>query len=72
MQPEEPEPRPLHVDLLLALRQRRRWSQSQLAHQLGLSLSTIANWESGRHDPHPIWIATLHDLLKATSTSEAS
>jgi len=65
MQPEldQPDTLPLHVQLLLHVRARHHWTQAALAQQLGVSLSTIANWEAGRHDPHPVWLRTLRDLL---------
>lgn len=40
------------VGILIArARQRRRWSQRQLAEALQVSTSTVANWERGEHFP---------------------
>jgi transcriptional regulator with XRE-family HTH domain len=52
-----------HVRLLLAIRTQRNWSQAQLAQHLSLHVNTIANWERGLADPHPMWLQVLRSLL---------
>ena len=47
-----PQPSGIGVRLKTA-RQERRLSQSELADRVGLSQSTIAQWESGHHSPRP-------------------
>lgn len=47
------------------MRQRRSLTQLELAHQLGVTPSTIQNWERGRHRPsmkHLRRIAELFDI----------
>lgn len=56
-----------HVRLILAIRRQRGYTQLDLAHHLGVSLSTIANWESGRTDPHPMWVQLLRQLILKNS-----
>ncbi len=57
------EDEPAHVRLLLAVRRTRKWTQRELAQELAVSTSTIAGWERGRTDPHPVWLASLRALL---------
>lgn len=55
--------------LLRALRNRRGWSQEYLAAQSGHHLSTVSRWERGTLVPDPSQLATLCQLLNA-STNE--
>ncbi len=56
---------PNHIRLLLAIRKKRGWTQQQLACELFVHKSTIANWERGITDPHPSWVQRLEVLLNA-------
>ena len=50
------------------IRQARKaqgYSQSDLAHRVGVSQPAIANWESGVHDPRRLTLAKLADALGA-------
>ena len=54
---------PIHVQLLLAVRQKHGWSQEQLGRVLLVSRWTIMRWEAGEKDP-PVFIkAALLELL---------
>lgn len=44
-------------------RERRRWSQIELARRIGVSESTIRRWESGERTPHPFYRYKLHAVL---------
>lgn len=54
---------PLHARELLAVRQKRGWTQQQLAKALGVSETTVYNWERGRSEPHPHRMAHIRRLL---------
>jgi putative transcriptional regulator len=62
---------PFHVRMLLAIRTQRHWTQQDLAMQLGVSVSTIAAWESGRREPHVVWLRTLRVLLEEPLAPDA-
>jgi transcriptional regulator with XRE-family HTH domain len=47
---------------LREFRQRAGWTQTVLAHKLGVTRSTIARWEGGRTTPIPIYLAVLGHL----------
>lgn len=38
-------------DLIRALRARCKWTQAQLADQLGVHVRTVQHWETGGDDP---------------------
>lgn len=52
--------------LLLAVRKQRKWTQAQLAHELGVSARTIRDWEHDRAQPHPRYLSMLREMLNAT------
>jgi len=39
------------INKLYQLRKKMRWPQQKLAFELGVSISTIARWESGKNTP---------------------
>ena len=39
-------------------------TQAELANKLGVRQATVADWERGKHKPHPIFIKTLNDITK--------
>lgn len=43
-------------------RERRGWSQEELAERIGVNVSTVGHWESGRHEPGPYYRLKLHAL----------
>lgn len=45
------------------LRNQRGLTQTQLAHRIGMSHSTIASWETGTRDPHSTMIVKLGDFF---------
>ncbi len=51
---------------LRELRAEKGWSQAELAHQIGVSPSTIYNWESGRFEPR---MSQLRDLATALNVT---
>jgi transcriptional regulator with XRE-family HTH domain len=62
---------------LAKLRERAGVTQRQLAHALGVTITTISNWERGVKQPHPslpqvkvmteVLQCTLDELVEATS-----
>jgi transcriptional regulator with XRE-family HTH domain len=49
-------------DSIRRAREKRDWTQDELAHALGVSTMTIRNWESGRHSPKNA-LARIEELL---------
>jgi putative transcriptional regulator len=45
------------------LRQKKYWTQSQLAAMIGVQSQTIANIESGRNRPHATTLQKLADVF---------
>lgn len=56
--------RPLHVQLLIGIRLKHNWSQSQLARALMTSRRTIVRWETGESEPPLFVLAALRELLE--------
>jgi transcriptional regulator with XRE-family HTH domain len=56
---------------IVAARGRRGWSQTRLAHEVGVSLKAIQQWESGAVTPHRGNEARLAAVLLDTAPSEA-
>jgi DNA-binding XRE family transcriptional regulator len=54
---------PQHALKLLAIRQRHHWPQARLAVELGCARSTVARWEQGERDPHPMLMPIFDQLL---------
>ena len=50
-------------------RERRRWSQRELADKLGVDIKSISNWETGRTTPKSS-IGALEDVLGISLTAE--
>ncbi len=53
------------------LKQRRKWlnlTQQQVADELGVTITTVQNWEADRHIPklYPKQMKALCDILKFT------
>ena len=46
------------------LREQRGWSQQDLAQHIGVSLTTVYNWERGRHEPRLSQFSELARLFK--------
>lgn len=42
----------------------RKWTQSQLANELGVSEATINRWINGHHKPLTVFCVMIDDLLK--------
>lgn len=48
---------------LTLLRQRRNWSQEQLATKLGVSFATVNRWEGGKSKPQRAQLKSIENLL---------
>ena len=59
------------IETLIAERKRRGWSQREVVRQLGVSSSSVWNWERGNVDPTlgnlAAWAAVLGYSLALTS-----
>ena len=51
---------------LRELRERKGWTQEQLADKIGVKREAIARWESGSREPRWSYVLTLADVLSAT------
>jgi transcriptional regulator with XRE-family HTH domain len=59
-------------ELVRRIREVRRWTQEQLAHELGVAFSTVNGWENGKHVPIPLAMrALLHLAREGGLESEA-
>ncbi len=53
-----------------ALREKRGWSQEDLAREIGVSLSTIQRWETRDYKPSRLAHRELSKLLKKAGIEE--
>lgn len=51
-------------------RNRKGWSQEQLARQVGVSLNTVQRWEAGKTTPSPLALSRLKEVLEGTFDGE--
>lgn len=58
---------PAYARLLRAIRSARHWTQGDLAHELCVSRVTVSNWERGRTEPHPGWLARIRGLMPSSA-----
>ena len=53
----------LHVpELVRKIRQARGWTQERLAHEMGISFTTVSGWERGKRIPQPYLLRKLSEL----------
>lgn len=62
------EPRSAWSELIIRLRKGARLSQSGLAHEVGVSQSTVNDWETGKHYPRHETLARLALALNVEPT----
>jgi DNA-binding transcriptional regulator YiaG len=55
---------------IVALRERHRWSQPQLAQELGVSPATVARWERGEGEIPQLARLALSGLMAARATRD--
>jgi putative transcriptional regulator len=55
-----------------SLRKQMGLTQSQLAHELGVTFGTVNQWENGRHRPHPFLRKQLLEMKASLDKSFAS
>ena len=48
------------------LRERRGWTQLEVAHRLGVTPLTVSNWERGRHEPKASQLRALARLFEVS------
>ena len=51
-------------DLIKELRDKLNLTQEQLAQKVGVTFSTINNWEKGTRNPHPFLFQRLLEMAK--------
>jgi len=56
-----------YASLVKTLRRRGGFTQEQLAHELGVTFTTINNWENGRRRPMPFLARRLAEMATAAS-----
>jgi putative transcriptional regulator len=44
------------------IRRKNGWSQERLAHEMGVSFTTVSNWERGKRTPQPFLFRKLQEL----------
>lgn len=55
-------------ELVRKIRQARGWSQERLAHEIGISFTTVSNWERGKRIPQPYLLRRLCELAGELSS----
>jgi transcriptional regulator with XRE-family HTH domain len=50
--------------LLRRIRELRGWTQTKLAAKLGVTANTVARWERGEVQPHPLRVPQLERALR--------
>lgn len=60
------------AELVRGIRERTGWTQEKLAQKVGVSFSTVNNWERGKRNPQPYLLKKLMELAEKPSTSEQS
>lgn len=51
-------------DLLKEIRRRLGLSQEQLAHEIGVSFTSVNQWERGKRRPIPLAVGRIKDLAE--------
>lgn len=49
---------------LKQLREARGWTQAELARRTGISKRVIGQWETGHHEPSPLFLRVLADAFQ--------
>lgn len=52
---------------IISLRHRLGLTQEQLAHQMGVSYTTVNRWENGHAKPHRVFVKELRRLAEESS-----
>lgn len=55
--------------LVREIRNKTGWTQERLAQEIGVSFSTVNNWERGKRKPHPYLLRRLKELADTFSAS---
>ena len=62
----------IHIpDLVKVLRQRLGLTQEQFAHEVGVTFSTVNQWENGRRRPQPFLLKRLLEMEAASGKGSA-
>ena len=59
-----------YPSLVTRIRKARSLTQEQLAHELGVTFSTVNGWENGRHRPSPLAMKALMQLAEEVGIHE--
>lgn len=59
------------ADTVKKIRKYKKWTQEKLAQELGVSYSTVNNWERGHRQPHPFMQRQITNLESSLDTSKA-
>ena len=60
------------VALVRGIREKTGWTQEKLAQEVGVSFSTVNNWERGKRNPQPYLLKKLMELAEEPSVSKQS
>lgn len=56
--------------LVRGIREKTGWTQEKLAQEVGVSFSTVNNWERGKRNPQPFLLRRLMELAEEPSVSK--
>ncbi len=56
--------------MIREIREKNGWTQERLAQEVGVSFSTVNNWERGKRKPHPFLLKRLVELSSKHTLKE--
>jgi len=65
-------PRPHPTSLVKELRRRLGLTQEQFAQKIGVTYSTVNNWENGKRTPQPFLLRRLKEMKEELDAVKAS
>lgn len=55
--------KPVTIELLILLRKRKGWGQTECARRLGVSVRALRSWECAERTPKPIVFRTIKEFV---------